>query len=606
MVLPFVISLIAYLRTGQFSDPEPLRHQAEPARTAPLLTTPSPERMAVGAAEPAAADEPALATAAAVSPTDNRLVLRAVVVTAGVLAALIFFAKRYEAPETPVKVDRATAFATADEFLTTRGLSTGGFRRVYDFSPAMGDNEPRYVMQQSGLAGLKKTYPSELPAQLWTVRLFKELDAQELRVMVEATTGRVVGFEHRIAEKDSLGSVTAAEAESLSAGLLASVGLSTAGMDRKEAADDPRPHRMDRHFAWEGADGDKRNVGEARYRLESKVAGNTATGLGVTMRLPEAYERLRNKRTAVTGILIGIMILGGLGCFGIALRDASRAHMSGVIPWKRMLRFGVVGLAFAVIGAVNGWPRFVYNYQSTMAWSSHLVLFGVGLATASVLYFFLGWVLTALGRGLQPSVKLLGDPGAWGEMLPGALLALVLVPAWAKALGLTRVFFAGVFPRFAAPPGLDMAGYMDMLSPGLAVIVSTLVSTFLSGFVIAALLRILPSQDWPGRPLRLALFAALVVGLTVGPTRGMGEAAVALARAVLILAVAFGLVRWVLRDNPLAYLAGLYGFFAFRGVGGLLEQPTTWARTQGIVALVVLLVPVAWMAMRGRSKAARV
>jgi hypothetical protein len=295
------------------------------------------------------------------------------------------------------------------------------------------------------------------------------------------------------------------------------------------------------------------------------------------------------------------MIAGALGCFGLMLRDASRVHMGGVIPWKRMLRIGPIALALGLIGTINAWPRFVFSYQTTMAWGSYMILFGVSLVSSAIIYFFLGWVLSALARGLHPVTSLLANEGARRAMLPGALLALVLVPAWAKVLGLTRILFAAQFPRLADPPGFGGAGYLDVLSPGLAVIVSTIVTTFLAGFVVAAFLRILPSREWPGRPLRFALFAALVIGLTAGPTRGVGEAMVALLRAALLIVVALGLVRWVLRDNPLAYLAGIYGYFLVRGVGGLLEQPSAWARAQGIVTLVVLLAPLAWVVVRGRG-----
>ncbi len=399
--------------------------------------------------------------------------------------------------------------------------------------------------------------------------------------------------------------MTPADAEMRAARLLSSVELEPTGMEQKEAADDPRPKRMDRHYAWEAREGDARNVGEARYRLEAKVTGDRASGFGVKLRLPEAFERLRSRRTALTGIIVGLMILGGLGSFGVALRDAARAHMAGVIPWRRMLRVGPIALGFALIGAVNGWPRFVFNYQTTMAWSSYLVLFGVGIVTACVLVLLprvgpeRARAGTAAVGGFAGGRGCAGAHGARGAArarhrarggedarprAPGdrRVVPTVRQPAGAGSRGLPRHALARArgdreHDRRDVPVWIRRGGRVAGSCPRAS-----------------------------GRAGRSAggCSRRSAVGVALSPVRGMGEALVALKMMALILIAAYALVRWVLRDNPLAYLAGIYGFFMYRGVGGLLEQPTAWARGQGIVALVVLLVPVVWVWMRGRGKLA--
>ena len=62
---------------------------------------------------------------------------------------------------------------------------------------------------------------------------------------------RIVSYDHRIAEADSLPGIGAEEAEAIAVDLLASVGLDARSLERKEAVDKPRPKRMDRLFAWE-------------------------------------------------------------------------------------------------------------------------------------------------------------------------------------------------------------------------------------------------------------------------------------------------------------------------------------------------------------------
>ena len=139
---------------------------------------------------------------------DRRRTFAALGLTAAALGLLLLATNKLEKPRTRRSTSTVPRHsATARTFLNGRGLSPTGFREAIDFSPAMYDESPRYIMQHSGLAGLKKRYPVELPAQVWTVRMYKPLLAEELRVKVEATTGRVVGFEREIAEGDSLANV---------------------------------------------------------------------------------------------------------------------------------------------------------------------------------------------------------------------------------------------------------------------------------------------------------------------------------------------------------------------------------------------------------------
>ena len=110
---------------------------------------------------------------------------------------------------------------------------------------------------------------------------------------------------------------------------------------------------------------------------------------------------------------------------------------------------------------------------------------------------------------------------------------------------------------------------------------------------------------WPGAGGRIALLAAVVLGVAILPARSTAEGLVNLARIACTVLVAYGLIRFVLRGNPLAYVAGAYGYFAVRAAGDLLQQPSGWARGHGIAAGVILLIPVGLVILTSRIAAAR-
>ncbi len=619
-VLPFLIALVAYVRSSRFEAPDSMRHEAQPLETAgksPEVGTPEGAAAGVApagelgvgrawaAAIPDAARPSALTGRAATA--DGMSAKRALVgigASIAVLAAVLAAGAGKKAPEAPVRIDRAVAVKRAGEFARAQGIDPSNMRRVAVLHDEADPDQARYVLSHAGYERFRSFWPDNLAAQGWSVRFFRPLEPEEVRVRIDTVSGRVVAYEHRIAEADSLPAIPVEEAQALAAALLASVGLDTGALERKEAVDKPRPKRMDRVFAWEGREGSERNVAEARYRLEAKVTGNRAAGLEEKFRLPEEYERLRSKHTIAWAIAFGLLLFGAGGILALALRDAGRAHTAGEIPWKRLLSLGAAGSVLALVGTLNAMPRLLARYETTAPWSSYVVIIIVGLLTAMVFYFLVGWAGAALTRGLHPRIAGLHDPAERKRWLAGGLCGLVLVPIWARILGGVRLLLAAWFPGSAGPPPIGASPVLDTTIPAVGAVVATVGGAFVFCLLLAVATRVFSSRDWPGIGGRIALLAAIAVGMAVLPARSMAEGLVNLARIGFTILVGYGLIRLVLKGNPLAYVAGAYGYFAVRAAGDLLQQPNGWARGHGIVAGLILLVPVVWVILsssKGRA-----
>ena len=182
----------------------------------------------------------------------------------------------------------------------------------------------------------------------------------------------------------------------------------------------------------------------------------------------------------------------------------------------------------------------------------------------------------------------------------GALVGLVLVPVWARILGGIRLLLAAWFPGSAGPPPIGASPVLDTAIPAVGAVVATVGGAFMFCLLFAVATRVFSSRDWPGILGRIGLLAAVVLGMAILPARSTAEGLVNLARIACTVLVAYGLIRFVLRGNPLAYVAGAYGYFAVRAVGDLLQQPNGWARGHGMAAVAILLIPVGWIVLGSR------
>jgi membrane protease YdiL (CAAX protease family) len=586
ILLPIVISVVAYLRTGRFADPEAMRQRAGPAESSV-----EPD----AAAAPPVARPPEAAIGVPVLSRRRVGIVLAAAAAALAIALVIGSATRGRAPESPLRVSRAEAREKAMGFLRAQGIDPSPYRVIMRVDGWGRADAWRYVQGRDGMDGVARLWPDTLAAGTWRVRLFRPLQADEARVRVDVTSGRIVAYEHRIAEAESLATPEPAAAESTAVALLASAGLRVAGLERREASDDPKPKRVDRSYAWEAPDGDARNVAEARYRLESRVAGDRAAGLSEFLRLPEEYERARAKRTMAWGLALALLLASCGGILALTLNDAFRGDEHGAIPWKRLLRVGVLASLIGPLASTNALPRLLFEYDTSVPWGNFLVVVVVGFVTAMVAYFFVAWSGTALLRGLHPVLSTLGDPSARRRMLPAAVLALFVTPIGFFLLGKVRALMALVWPASAPPLDLEPSVHLEALVPAVSAVTATIVGTFIGGLAIGSLAALLRNRGWPGRPGRLLLLLALWVSIALLPARSAGEFAVQFLSTGLLLGLGWAIMRWICAGNPLAIATGLFAFFAVRALSALLGEPSRWARGHGIVAALVLLVPVVWM-----------
>lgn len=587
LVLPVVVAVVSYLRTRRFTDPEEMRHIAEQGDELP--ESPAP---------------PSVPITIDVEPVGRRRAVIAVITSAAVLVVALGLSNGWKEKgiDAPIAIDRETAMSSAIEFVGERGIDTERFRRSIQFSSRIDPDAARYVLKEEGFERLGFLWPEPLAAHAWDVRFYEPLKTEEINLGLDANSGRIISFEHRIAEGDSLPNARASLAESLAVDLLASVGLTTGGMELKEDSEEPRPRRMDRRYAWEAADGDGRNVSDARYRLEASVTGDRAAGIEEILRLPEEYTRARSKRTLFWGLALVLVLLSSGAVLGVSIYNSIRTRAGGAVRLKRFIPIGIAGAVISVIASANALPRLLHRYDTSMPWSNYMILILAGLFAGMVLYFFFGWMGAALGMRLHPTVTAITDSESRRKMIPGALLAVILTPVWVTVIARINLLLAAYFPGVASPPLPVGGGSLETAIPAVGIVTTSLVRAFIFCLVVGLIIHLLRSSEWMKKGLRYLILAAAVVGFALLPANGSGEFAINLVTYAVLLVIAYGLARYLFRDNPLAYVAGVYGVYVLDGVGDLITQPDRWVQGHAIAAGVILLLPVIWFAVSSRRR----
>ncbi len=585
VALPVAFALFEYVRRGGF-DPE-------------IGLTNAEESIAASTSIPAPTETTAAATISSVPLTYRARVVAICVLLLAAAVAFIPVSRlgdfpRYRLPESAIR-------ASAAHFLKQLGLEADQYRVIASPDEEWSGISGLYMLERRSLADVAAMYERYRPIRQWAVRYYRPLQKDEVDISVHPETGAILDFQQDMPEDQPGADLPEADARALAAAFAAAHGIDTAAMDVKESSSQKRKARRDYTLVWEAPPGDRRNVGEAHYRVEVGVSGDRVTSLQSFWKVPETFRRARTKQNflSITGTVLGIGLIGTLGFFGIRLLvDATRKH---TLPWARAIRYGLLIAGLGFVGSLMNLAQIYRAYDTAVPLRTFQTISYVGLFMSAVVQALLFCSSVAVLFCLEPDFPEWLAPS---NRRPAALNALLLTAtAAALAAGLYKLnavllvaFHAYALPQISSPQLIVSA------FPALSAIAGAATRTVTALVVLALVSRIAQTLWSRQRWLAIALGLLALAGILPGETHTLGEFLLAYTELLVQAAAVVAMCVFFFRRNLLAYGLAVWTLALGSAAAVLFAQQNPRLQLQGWIVICILLLSVAWAVAPAFSK----
>jgi membrane protease YdiL (CAAX protease family) len=586
MLLPLVVALVAYWRSGTFADEASLTN-ASAGVSRPPREEPAPQ------AE----------TALAYQPLSRRRLLAAGVLIVLAVAVASVPSDRF-GQDLKLSVTRGEAIAQANRYMAAHAMPIAGYQRAAWLRDNVDPVAVNYLLQFRTISEADRLYRQATKPVLWQVRYFKPLQKEEYSVYVDPGGGGVFAYEHQLDEDAPGASLTADQALALGQRFAAEQGFNLAGYDLQDSVAQKRKAREDYALTWQARTGNPLNVGDEHYRLEVDIAGDQVVAFSRYFKLPEAWVRQRSERKLANVLLWGLTVLVGAGLVAGFLWLFVREVRQDRLLWRKAWPVSVgLGLVF-LLSELNALDLVKRQYNTDLPVRTFNLFITVSYVVSFLGVVLLAWVLVAFATGLYPDTWQLFRSSARRIWARDAAIALAV--GLALQAGLYNLE-ALVFDRFHAyAPSVG-----ELVSPAFATSLPSLAFLFrgISYAVFStstlAVFICLSMLAWRRRSWWLWVAVALIlVSLGSAGAHSTGEFFVGWSLNLVKVAAAFALVAIFLRDNVAGYLAVAFIAPMVGSLDGMLRGPNPFFRWNGIALAVLALAGLAWLLVpRGKSQA---
>lgn len=583
MLVPLILALIVYLKTGTFSQEEPLTNAS------------------VGLSRvPREAPASVISGSLTYRPLSNsRLILAGGLIVVFIGVSMI---KVYRFGEgVKLTTTRQDAYRLADDFLKARHVDPSSFHRVGWLDENADPMTIRYLLERRSVEETDRIYRQATRMLLWEVRYFKPLEKEEHNVFVDADGARVFAYQHELDEDAPGASLSIDEARSLAEKEVGLEGYQLTSFDLQDSRGEKRKAREDYTFVWQAKPGDPRNVDEARYRLQVEIAGDQVVGFSRFFKLPDDWVRQREatKLSTLALYIAPFLLLVGLVAGGIFI--LVQKLKSGEIFWGPAGKISVA-LAFIVfLGELNAFSTLDRVYPTSIPLSSyHLILAVFGLILP-LLAGLGAWLAVGLATSLYPNACRIfngSDRRTWRR---DALVAMMVALAAGAAIGQIGGFIANRFHAYV-PVDIDiLPTSFDSSFPAVSFLIRGLTSCLLKTAAVALVIYLVRAavvrrKWWLG-------VATLLLLISLGPpgAHSLREFLLGWAMGLLSAVVSAGILILFYRNNVLAYIGTAFLFPILTPMIMLLSLTPRFFIWNGVVLAFLTLIVLGWMFLGGET-----
>jgi len=499
-----------------------------------------------------------------------------------------------------VPLSRQQVTEVADNHLETRGVDTSTFIRTVTFRTAVSQANlsNKYIREKTDLTRLNEIYQTRLDPGSWRIRYFKSLEKEEYRLRV-SHDGRVIAYDHRIAEEMPGDTLTDGTARLLAEKALLDQGVNVASYRLAESDQIRRDARIDHSFVWEDS---LQKIGEGTFRIQAEVQGNEMVRGRSFFKPPEVWVREEGETTTrdIIAWVFNILIIGGFMALGLRI----------MILWihTRQINWRFSLIAAGLYTLLNTLPMFntpaelLAGYPTSISLTLYLIMTSaVGLVIGTLVLMVVGCILFGfmeagykelekidLTTRLRQIVRYETSTVriSWREAIILSYAACIILPGLnhlvevgEQMVGLNSGRVARLLPSPAAySPVLDT--FLESVSGAMMI----------SGIMVSGIYIV---RHYFSSPLHIAIIVLAFIFIQgAGGAEGPIEALIRVLEWSVTAGLAGLAIRYFWRNNILAYGTTFFLLSVTGDAWAIIERSPNAYQTSALALCLLALLPV--------------